>query len=625
MDISELGARFRLFVSRILARLGFGEDSFILLLSIAVGLISGIAAVSFHELIDLLRNVLYEWISPSFLYGPGLVLIILFPALGGLAVGVVSKYVFHTREGHGIVDVVESVVTSSGFQKPITAIEKIITSALTIGTGGSAGAEGPIVQIGAAISSGVGQIFRVSRAQMPILIGCGCAAGISAIFNAPFGGVMFTLEVILQDFSIRTFTPIVLASVIAQVTTQYIFQLIPPHAQFQAIFAMPVSDVVQHNLLHLGQVPNFILLGVICALLGISLTRLMHASEHFFAKLAFPKPLKPALGGALLGVMGVGYILFFGSLLHSQNHKPFPTYPMPAFFGDGYGAIQLLLAPNFYVNFTGLTLALLIFLCLAKVLGTCLTLASGGSGGVIAPCVFIGATAGGVFGHMLRASGLFPHAQPEMYALVGMGGVLAAVVHAPLASILICFELTQDYKIMLPAMLACIIATGLARVIYADSIYTVSLRLRGVRMGSRADLTLLRRLSVEQEPLEPASVVKPLDPFQRVLDLTETTSSSDFVVVDSTGKYLAMVTAEDIRTALMNAEAIPLLVCSDVMRCDIPMVKNTDNLLTVLDTFSRHNVGRLPVELSSSPRRVIGLISRVALMAQYQKQLSELR
>src|SRR5262249_30989398 len=160
--------------------------------AVLIGIITAAAAVGFHILIDRIRDIFYERMGPELLYRNGLILLIVFPALGGLIVGIISHYITRSREGHGIVDVIESVARTSGFVRPGVAIEKIVTSAVTIGTGGSGGAEGPIVQIGAAIASGVGQLFRFARHQMPVLIGCGSAAGISAIFNAPIGGVLFT-------------------------------------------------------------------------------------------------------------------------------------------------------------------------------------------------------------------------------------------------------------------------------------------------------------------------------------------------------------------------------------------------------------------------------------------------
>ncbi|HUB24765.1 MAG TPA: chloride channel protein, partial [Tepidisphaeraceae bacterium] len=531
-------ARLRLLVTRFFSRFGFSDDSFLMILAVAVGVVTAAAAVGFHELIVFIRNLLYISAGPEFLYGNGMWLLVLFPAAGGLAVGVISQYVLRAREGHGIVDIMESVIRTSGFQRPVVAIEKILTSGITIGSGGSAGAEGPIVQIGAAIASGIGGIFGLARQQMPLLTACGCAAGISAIFNAPFGGVLFTLEVILQDFSIRAFTPIVVSSVIAQVSTLAIYQRLS-HAQhsteaYHAIFAMPQQDIVMHSVLNWGQVGNFVLLGLLCALAGLTTTLLMDKTEAFFHHMRLPRALRPALGGALVGIAGIVYILLFGhGILHRIKPFDFKDYPAPAFFGDGYGVVQTLLVSSFpgYVDFKLRLLALLAFLCVIKIVATCLTLASGGSGGIIAPSLFIGATLGGAMGMALRATGHFDSVQPQLYALVGMGAVLAAIVHAPLASILIVFELTQDYKVMLPAMLACVVATATARMLFRDSIYTLGLRRRGLHAGATTDSTLLRRLNVEQVVLEPATQLRAGEPMKRIIDLMNDSSASDFVVV----------------------------------------------------------------------------------------------
>jgi CIC family chloride channel protein len=624
-SLSAVASRMRVVASRLLVRLGFQSDSFLLLLAVVVGIITAAAAVMFHKLINKTRDLLYLHVaSPKNLYGhKGILLLILFPAVGGLVVGLVSRFVFRTREGHGIVDVMESVVRSSGFIRPVAAVEKIITAGITIGTGGSAGAEGPIVQIGAAIASGVGQLFRVSRAHMPLLIGCGTAAGISAIFNSPIGGVLFALEVILFDFSMRTFTPVVMASVIANVTTKVIFSRVFDE-HYEAIFALNPQQIGTNLDISFSQIPIYLGLGVLCGIVGVSLTRMMYFSERRLSLRKVPKALRPAVGGAAVGVMGVLYIVIFGwGLLHSSKPFAFEQYPMPAFFGDGYGVIRRLFEPDFYSHATGPqhVILLLAFLCIAKVLATCLTLSTGGSGGIIAPSLFLGATAGGLLGLLLQRSGIYHAAQPEVCAMVGMAAVLAAVVHAPLASILILSDLTHDYKIVLPAMLATIIATGVARLIFRDSIYTLTLRLRGVRVGASADLTLLRRLNVEQIPLEPAIILQSRDPFQRVVDLISEGGAADFAVVDESGEYQGMVTTEEIQIALIDREAVPLLLVQDVMRRDVPIVNSSDDLAVTLDIFSRHEVEHLPVCISRTPAKVIGLLSRHALMRRYQQML----
>ncbi len=631
----EAASRFRLLVTRLLTRVGAREDSFLLLLAVLVGVVTAVAAVGFHELILFIRDVLFERNAGALFSGWGLLLLALIPAAGGLAVGIISKHIAHAREGHGVVDVMESVVRTSGFVKPGTAVEKIVTSAITIGTGGSAGAEGPIIQIGAAVSSGVGQLFRLARHQMPVLVGCGAAAGISSIFNAPIGGVLFVLEVILLDFSIRTFTPVVVASVIANVTTRALFAYLhglagehgPAELAYEAIFRRPDAMFGGETVLNFPQLGNFLLLGLLCGVVGVVLTRTMLLTEHRLTRLRGLGALRPALGGLAVGVLGVGFVLA-GGLTGTAGAAALGAYPMPPFFSDGYGVINLMLSGDFYAlsgdgGSAGGLAVLLAVLCVLKVAATCLTLGSGGSGGVIAPSLFLGATAGGLLGVGLRGTGLFNDLRPELYALVGMGAVLAAVVHAPLASVLILFELTQDYRITLAAMLAAVTAVGIARLLFRDSIYTVGLRSRGIVSGSASDMSILRRISVEQVSLEPAAVLQRHDPVQRVLELIDRLEVSHFVVIDEQGNYLGMVVDEDVNRALVGHEAIALLIVDEMMRPEVPLVKTTDDLASIFDVFGKYDVSHLPVEAPGNAGKVIGLISRTALMRKYQASLTD--
>lgn len=614
----------RLIINTLLRRLGLGDESFLLILAVLIGAAAAAAAVGFHQLIDATRHLLYNRLNDHIpLYsGAGVWLLFLLPAAGGLAVGLISRFVVRVRSGSGIIDVMESVSRGTGRIDPAVAVEKILTSGITIGSGGSAGAEGPIIQIGAGIASGFGSLFGIARQHMPVLIGCGSAAGISAIFNAPIGGVLFTLEVILRDFSIRTFTPVVIAAVVANLATGGIFhRVLGQH--FDAIFTLPaVADALKPiELIHLL---NFTVLGIACGLVGLALIRLMHFMEGRFAKLPVHKTLRPMLGGALLGLLGVLFITVIGwGLLGREKLFAIQDYVMPAFFGDGYPAMKRMLESDFYSQMTtGKVVIVLLFLLGAKLLGTCFTLGSGGSGGVIAPSLFLGAVTGGLLGLAMRTVGAGPPLDPLVYALIGMGAVLAAVVHAPLAAVLILFEVTRQNGVMLPGMLSCVVAAGVARVIFRDSIYTLGLRQRGVAVGSAGDLALLRRMSVEQVPLEPAAVVRAGDPFQHILDLIESTGAGDFVVVDGQGIYAGMVVGEDIQTALIQHEAVPLLLVGELMRPEIPLVRTADDLAAVLAIFTRHDIDRLPVGTGIGPGRVIGLISRSALMRHYQGALS---
>lgn len=618
--------RIRLAVDRIFARLGFGDNGFLVVLAVLIGIVTAAAAVSFHELIDLIREALYGQIAPDKLYTRYLWLLLVFPAAGGLLVGFANALIQRrTKAGaHGVVDVMETVTRASGWLRPFAALETILTSAVTIGTGGSAGAEGPIVQIGAAISSGFGRAFALARPHVPVLIGCGTAAGISAIFNAPIGGVIFTLEVILSDFSIRAFLPVVLAAVIANVTTQAIFRQVAlwrhDASASNAIFY--VRDMIGTTQeLNWPSLPNFVVLGLLCGIVGVVLTRLMYRTEEVFRKLPVPRPLKPAIGGLLLGGLGVSYVYIFGHLLLDRP-KPFTYSLMPAFFGDGYTTIQQLFDESFYGHWdAGKLVLLLSFIVLAKIIGTCLTLSSGGSGGIIAPSLFLGATSGALLGLLLKKMHLAADVNIGFYALVGMGAVLAAVVHAPLAAILILFEVTQQRGVILPAMLASVVATATARLIFRDSVYTLSLRRRGVKIGTNSDLRVLRRMTVDQVPLDPVSAVTFETPFEHLVKMTVEHSAADFVVFDKAGNYAGVVTAEELRTALLQPESIPLLLVGEVVRVDVPCVRSTDDLATVLETFSRFEVGRLPVSVPNDPGHVIGLISRGALMRRYHKAL----
>lgn len=619
--LTGLATRARILISRLLVRMGFQEDSILMVLAFVIGILAAAAAVGFHELIQFIRNLLYAGHGGHFdLYGSGMLLLVLFPALGGLAVGMFSQFIMRQREGHGIVDVLETVLRSSGHIKKRTSVEKILTSAITIGTGGSAGAEGPIVQIGASISSAVAQLLNLPRHYMPVLIGCGSAAGISAIFNAPIGGLLFTLEVILRDFSLRAITPVVVASVVANFTTRAIFQGLGH--EYSAIFDVAdllAVDVFNFRFAHLG---NFLVLGLMCGVVGVAFTRTMHWSEAWFSRLSLPRWTKPAMGAGMMGLMGAGYILMFRLLL--ERHKPFAAYDMPAFYSDGYDAVKQMLTSAFYADHTPMMILLLLgSLIVLKIVATALTLSSGGSGGIIAPSLFLGAVVGGFVGTFLHLTGWFTQLDANLYALIGISGVLAAVVHAPLAAILILFEATREYDVVVPAMLCAFIATSTAQLLFRDSIYTLGLRLRGVHVGTSADLSLLRRITVDQVLLEPATFVRMSDPFQHALDLMQQTNVTDFVVVDKKGYYAGMLAADEIKTALMDREAIPLLTCGEIMRAEIPTIASNADLATVLDRFSHHEINRLPVVLPGQEFKVIGLVSRSALMKQYQRALHE--
>ncbi len=299
---------------------------------------------------------------------------------------------------------------------------------------------------------------------------------------------------------------------------------------------------------------------------------------------------------------------------------------MPEFYGNGYPAVRSLLDRSFYLDdagqlkSAGYLLLGLVSLAILKPMATCLTIGSGGSGGFFAPSLLIGAAVGGAFGTVVAALHWGDAASPAQYAVVGMAAMVAAVLHAPLTAILIVYEITQTYEIILPLMFAAVISTVSARLISRQSMYTRQLARLGVRVGAATDLTILRRLSVEDVPMLPPIQVRPDESGQRLLELTEQHAVGDVVVVDEHDHYVGMVTHSDLRAALVYREAIPLLQVHELQRSDLPRVSMHETLDVVLDKFSRHDVHSLAV-VDESSGAVRGLITRSSLMQRYQAAL----
>lgn len=597
----------------------------------SIGGVTALGAIGFIELLHAvevgaglsLRRVPW-WLLP------------LLPMSGALVAGVIIHFFAREAKGHGVPEVIDAIYRKGGRVRPRVAVAKACASAATIGSGGSAGAEGPIVQIGSALGSGMAQLLKLPRDQATTLLGCGAAAGIASVFNAPIAGVLFVLEILLRDFSMRTFIPIVVASVMSAAVTQAVL------GENVAIF--DVREALAGYVFTIGELPSYTILGLVCGGVAVIFIRMLYAAEDLGDRLPVHPIVRPVLGALALGLLGLAAV---GS--DAANGA------VPAFFGNGYDAIRTLLTPASYASTvealpavgpealqalhevsvepmaqgqvvsTGL-LALLGLLG-AKALATCLTLGSGGSGGVFAPSLFLGAVAGGAFGVLVGMLGLLPeHGSPATYALVGMASVVAATTHAPLTAILILHELTQDYYVLLPIMLAAVTGTLTAKVFLRDSIYSLKLRRRGVLLGTSADATLLRKLTARE--ITPATHVEvlPGDPLSRLLELQDVYQVADFVVVDAERRYLGVVTAQDLRTALIEREAIPYLLVEELMRSDLPTVAPDESLDRIVEKFARHDVASFALvepAASGTGQRALGLITRARFMARYQQALRQ--
>lgn len=606
-------SKFRAFSTRI----GLERDWYLILIAVVIGLVMGFAVLGFimpitwgeHQLAKLDQD------GPAWMN----YLILSLPIAGAFLTGIVLLLLPIRLRGHGVSICMYSVSREQARLPFRLLIRQWLGASLTIGTGGSAGPEGPIVTIGATVGSTVGRILRADPQNTATLLGCGAAAGLASVFNAPMAGIFFVLEVILRDFSIRTFTPIVVAAVISAATTQTILGTNEP------LFGVgPEIFGGAHNAFTVLQTPEFLVLGIVCGLVAVAFGYALRFVERLFTDLKVPRMLKPAIGAFFLVCLGIAWFQLdpWGKLTDSVEK-------LPAFYGNGYLIIKDLLQPNFYSsdgsplsNAPLLPLAMLAALILLKIIATCLTLGSGGAGGLFAPSLVLGAVTGSFFGLALESLGIVENTNPAQFALVGMAAVVAATTHAPLTGMVLVYEITQNYALILPLMLTAVIATIVARIVTRESIYAADLKALGVRIGTMSDLTLLRRMAVRNVPMIPPVIVREDESGQRLLELSERFSVNDFVVVDGEDRYIGLVTGSDLAQALVYREAIPLLQVGELERKDLPTVFPEDTLDMVLDKFSANDVQSLAV-VTPGTNVVVGLITRTRLMREYQRELEK--
>lgn len=586
MGIREIIAGYQ---HRIVNKFGFSENTILIAISFIVGISTGLGAVMFRWLILSFRDFFFghgiEWLIP------------LVPMAGGLLVGPIV-FIFSTEaKGHGVPEVMAAVALKSGVIRPRVAVAKAVASAICIGSGGSAGREGPIVQIGAAFGSTIGQMFKLSGDRVKILVGCGAAAGISAVFNAPIAGVIFALEVILGDFTIKTFSPVILSSVLASVTSRAILRDAP------ALIVPPYEMVSAY------EIPLYILLGGIIGIVAALFTRTLYLTEDLFElKIKIPNVLKPALGGLVLG--------FAGLVAVNLNYAGFIHLSAPSIFADGYESVSSVLGGGgiWY------TLLALIFL---KILATNLTLGSGNSGGIFAPSLFTGAMTGGLFGIIVHS--LFPGvtANPGAYALVGMAAMVAGTTHATITAILIVFEMTKDYRIMLALMVACVFSTLVARRLLRGSIYTMKLIRRGINLSGGRDVNLLEVIKVRDVVQRDFRTIPMYTNLPKIMEFLEQSTETTLPVVTHDGRLYGIISFQDLRTILTKHEVDALVIASDIATTDIVTITEDENLNQALEKLGRKDFDLLPVVDKNDPTRIIGVIHKSYLLSYYNKRLME--
>lgn len=579
-----------------LGRFQVSEEVILVSTSLIVGLGTGLGAIGFRYLIRGVEWVGYDWIPQAFPeLGTSYVLIM--PAVGGLLVGLLIFNFAQEAKGHGVPEVMEAVALRGGRIRPIVALVKALASSISIGSGGSVGREGPIAQIGSALGSTVGQVFRLSDERMRNLVACGAAAGIAATFNAPIAGVIFALEIILGEFSVRYFSTVVIAAVAASSIGQAVFGNAP---------AFPIATPYQ--IISPWEFALYPILGVLAAVIGVVFVRTLYRSEDLFSSWkSVPEWVKPAVGGLLLGGMALGY-----PLVTSLSWER-----MPHFYNVGYDVIESSLRNE-------LLLGAVIVLLVLKLVATDLTLGSGGSGGVFAPSLFMGSMLGTAFG--LLANQLFPGitAPPGAYALVGMAAVFAASAHAPITAVLILFELTADYRIILPLMLTVVIATlASQRWLGGQSVYTMKLSRRGIRIQRGHDIDVMQSVSVGEVMTTDIESVDQSMTLVALSELMSQTRDHGFPLVDETGELVGVVTVTDVDQAIAHnvSRKTP---ASEIgtPRGRLLVAYPDESMGEALERMSRRGLGRLPVVSRDHPDQLLGMVRHDDIIEAYNVGLT---
>jgi CIC family chloride channel protein len=568
----------------IVSRIKVGERTVIITISVLVGILSGLANIIFRATMNLIHNTIFNGgmtllhINEGGMYR---LLLPLIPVTGALLL--IPLYYISREEvyGYGFPRFLERVNFQAGRLKLKTMIVRILSASLTIGSGGAAGVEGPIAQIGGICGSLVGRFTRVSGNRIKLLIAAGSAGAIAATFNAPIAGVMFAMEIVLLgNYELTSFAAIVISSGIATVVSRMYYGEGP-------IFMVPRYEAVSAY-----EIPLYLILGFIVGGVAVLYVRSFYAIKDRFDGIIMNPHLKPAAGAFCVGLIGIAF---------------------PQVLGDGYEIIENALGGQ-------LVFQLMFALVILKIFATSLTLGSGGSGGVFAPALFIGAMVGGSYGWLVHY--IFPSytANPGAYATVGVGAFLAASTHAPLTGIFLLFEMTGNYKIIVPIMLASIIGTLTAKRLHHDSIDTVELSRKGINIHDGREATVLASIQVGSVMKRDFKTVHEDTYIHEFLKQVVDGDSLYYPVVDDEGLLAGIISLQDIKSVLFEDDLKELLRVKHVVSRKVLTVTPFDNLNTAIEKFALKDIDEIPVVNIYNRRQVVGMLRRGDVIAAYNKE-----
>lgn len=567
------------------------NKNFVLILSGVIGVIAGLAAVILKETVHFIQQA----ITAHFSYDLANYLYLTYPLTGILLTVLLARYVLKEKLGHGITDVLYTISKKSSIVRRSKMYSRMLTSALTVGFGGSVGLEAPIVVTGSAIGSNVGQLVHLNYKKRTLLIGCGAAGAISAIFNSPIAGVIFAIEVILAEVTIAAFIPLLIASVSGSLISLVLLG-------DDILFAFRLQDPFQAS-----DTPFYILLGLLCGLVSYYFTRTMFRVEGLIGQ------VKSITFRAIVGGLGLGLIIFV----------------FPPIYGEGYDTIKAmlsgqdsaLLSNSLFFEETDNTLFLLLFLVgvmLIKPVATALTIGAGGSGGVFAPSLFLGGVTGFAFARFINYIGVAGLISPANFTLVGMCGLMSGVLHAPLTAIFLIAELTSGYTLFVPLMLVSAIAYTTSSYFQRYSLYTKNLIEKGDLIPHDKDRQVLSLIHLEKIIETDLLVIHPRATVNDLVKLVQVSKRNIFPVVDERGLMKGIITLDDIRDVMFEEDTRRKIIIKTIMRQPPAYVSATESMQSVMNKFEKTGAWNLPVIEGG---KYAGFVSKSRIFNAYRKKL----
>jgi CIC family chloride channel protein len=565
--------------------------NFTIIISGVIGVIAGLAAVTLKESVHLLQSLLTYNFHDQFIN----YLYLSYPILGVLLTVILSKYILKEKLGHGITDILYSISKKSSIVKRTKTFSRMLTSAITVGFGGSVGLEAPIVVTGSAIGSNIGRLVHLNYKQRTLLIGCGSAGAISAIFNSPIAGVIFSIEVILSEISINSFIPLLIASVCGALVSLTLLG-------DDVLFSFTLTDGFEAI-----DTPFYIFLGIFTGLVSLYFTRITNQVEHIVAN------IKGDLSRALLGGLALGLLIFI----------------LPPLYGEGYDSIKLLLNGQheeilhnslffgeidsiaFFIIFTFVVI-------LIKPIATALTIGSGGSGGIFAPSLFIGGMTGYLFAYLINQTGIADPISTSNFTLVGMSGVLSGVLHAPLTAIFLIAEITSGYTLFVPLMIVSAISYSTISYFEKYSIYTKPLIEKGDLIYHDKDRQVLSLIDLKKIIETDLLTIQPKAKLGELVDLVRFSKRNIFPVVNEDRELLGIVTLDDIREIMFDSESRKNIIIETLMHKPPTFVSQKESMQSVMIKFEKTGAWNLPV---IDEGKYVGFVSKSRIFNAYRKKL----